>query len=81
MLQFDTSAIFERIGGPAALRRALAEDNQGLSPSEATVQMWKSRNRISQPWMGACVYAVLSRTPEPVFHLFTDVPDALEDPF
>jgi hypothetical protein len=64
VLQFDTLALFERAGGPAALRRALAEDNHGFAPAEATVAMWKSRSRISQTWMASCIFAVLSRDPE-----------------
>jgi hypothetical protein len=81
MIQWDASAIFEQIGGPAALRRALTEDYD-RAPAEATVAMWKSRNRIAAEWIAACIFAVIRRRAIPLANLLeeltTDVPD---DPF
>lgn len=64
MLQFDAAKIFTHMGGPAALRRALVEDNQGVAPADPTVAMWRHRSRISGGWIAACVYAVMSRHPD-----------------
>lgn len=80
MFQFDTAVIFERIGGPAALRRALTEDN-GYAPAEATVAMWKSRNRIAQAWIGACVYALVQRHPRLTLRELLTVDDEVDNPF
>jgi hypothetical protein len=78
MIQFDTAAIFEQIGGPAALRRALTTD-YGYAPAEATVAMWKSRNRIASIWTAACVLAVLKRNLNTKLdQLLVDIP---ENPF
>lgn len=75
MIQFDTAVLFDRLGGPAALRRAVAEEN-GRTPAEATVAMWKSRNRIAAEWLPACVVAALRRDPDLKLNdLLVDVPD------
>lgn len=80
MLKFDVPTIFSLAGGPAALRRALAEDNEGLAPSKAVVGMWKTRNSIAPLWLPACLYAVLSRDPERAA-LDLIVREDLGDPF
>lgn len=79
MMDFNTAAIFEHAGGTAALRRALTED-QGQTPAEATVAMWKSRDRIAQAWVAACVYAVLYRNPTlSLKDLIKVIPDVIND--
>ena len=75
MFQLDVASLFERIGGPAALRRALREDN-GSAPAEATVAMWKSRNRIAADWVMACIVSVLRRRPvDDIEEIVVDLPD------
>jgi hypothetical protein len=76
MLVLNTKQIFIMAGGNAALRKMLTQD-VGWAPTEATVGMWQTRERISQEWAAQVVASLMDRNPKLGYHELL----IQEDPF
>ena len=63
MLVLNTKQIFTLAGGNAKLRRMLTQD-AGWAPTEATVGMWQTREKISGEWMAQVAASLLDRNPQ-----------------
>lgn len=56
MIRFDVSYIFEKLGGPSGVFSLIQRNWPDAKVSYPTVQMWRQRDSISQPWQAPLVY-------------------------
>lgn len=60
MIRFDVPFIFETLGGPSGVHKALLAAFPGVELKYTTVQMWSQRGIISQPWQAPILYVMLT---------------------